>query len=487
MFKKNHSIKNTMLTSEQQAIVSAQITGNGLTTNTIVSTNAGTGKTHTIKAIVQALQQYFANNEVWALVCAPTAQAARTAGHSFIDNKLIPAETIAWLTAKGEAANVAVWDKIKLRASTGQLKAFKLIADEFSMINYQEWVQLCTRLYSAVQGTACTISIVLFGDVKQLPAVEAGNGACGLLRTMLLKSERCTSGPSKFQQSNFTLAGFLHKSEVRAFELTASLRFKTDNAGDMLTLSNALIARDPNTVLHYMRCLEPRRNRPLPLPGVSNSVVFAYDNETVNAVNRQAAFHVGLAQRIVYCLINNNGICETVLVESGPIIGTVNVRVPRSNDFYIANGQVGTCDSVFGTEANSVTTEFQTCKQRFLKIDKNLSILVKLPKKGLVSLKPKIVDGVPTVPVKMAWASTIHKIQGATIEAPAKVVIDMKKFTDLRVLYVAITRVEQIEQLFFVNVNPEAIAALIGADQDKATAAFLKRFNQLLLYQLDCV
>ena len=109
------------------------------------------------------------------------------------------------------------------------------------------------------------------------------------------------------------------------------------------------------------------------------------------------------------------------------------------------------------------------------------------PPKKKVSVGIKIVDKVKTVPVKMAWASTIHKIQGATVEAPTKVVVDMKKFTDIRVLYVAITRVEQIEQLYFVNVNPEAITAIMHADQDDATAAFLKRFCKLLLYQQDSV
>ena len=476
-----------MLTIEQEAIVNAQISGNGLECNTIVSTNAGTGKTHTIKAIVRTVQSCFTNNEVWVLVCAPTAQAARTAGHSYIDGAEVPAETIAWLIAKGDAANAVVWDKVKLRASTGQLKAFKLIADEFSMINYREWVQLCTRLYSAVLGTPCKVSIVLFGDVKQLPAVEADGGGCGLLKTMLLKSSQAVSGRSRFQQANYTLAGFLHKSEVQAFELTQSLRFRSDAESDMHRLSNAIVNRNPNIVLGYMRCLEPRKSRPLPLPGVSNSVVFAYDNETVDLVNRQAAIYVGLAQRIVYCLVDDAGICQTVLVESGPIIGTVNVRVPKSSDFYIANGQVGTCDSVLGTEAPPVATAFQDCKKRFLRIDKHLAILINLPKKGLVSVGIKIVDKVKTVPVKMAWASTIHKIQGATVESPTKVVVDMKKFTDIRVLYVAITRVEQIEQLYFVNVNPEAITAVVHAAQDDATAAFLKRFCKLLLYQLNSV
>eukprot|EP00729_Bicosta_minor_P015717 gene15717-26501_t len=87
------------------------------------------------------------------------------------------------------------------------------------------------------------------------------------------------------------------------FQLLPFEYTKPFDIADAQTDALALFTVDPNTVLHYMRCLEPRENRPLPLPGISNSVVFAYDNETVNAVNRQAAIHVGLAQRLSTALL----------------------------------------------------------------------------------------------------------------------------------------------------------------------------------------
>lgn len=475
-------------TEQQLAIVKAQFGGNGLEKNFVVSTDAGTGKTTTIKLIVSTARKLYPNGDVWVLVCAPTAQAARTSGDSFIDSRLTPAETIAWLVAKGEAANMVVWDKLKVHASMGKCKCFKLIADEFSMINYRDWVALCSRAYKAVENTGCKISVTIFGDVKQLPAVENG-----FLQTMLLKGHSVKVPGvtmSKFQAGNFTLGSFLHRSEVQAFQLTEGLRFVDDDDGDMKLLVKAIIAQDVNVVLAYMQCLMVSAKRRCPKPGLDNAIFLCHTNEEVQVINKQAAIYVGTARRIVYFLVDpKSKKVQTLLVESAPVVGVVNVRVPKSSDFLIANGQMGVCDSVVGTEAKDVMPLEEDCYQvwdtcpckRYLLIDKELSVYVRRnADNGLVQLGPKKVDGVKMVPVELAWALTVHKEQGATIEPPTRLVINTGRFNSRRLLYVAVTRVRCIWQLFFDGVDPDNIARLLTADIDRASAAFIARFKKLL-------
>ena len=481
-------------TDQQLAIVRAQFKDDGLSRNFIVSTDAGTGKTTTIKLIVATARQLFADGSVWILVCAPTAQAARTSGDSFIDGKLIPAETIAWLVAKGDAANMVVWDKLQASAAVGKCKCIKIIADEFSMINYRDWVGLCARAFKAVEGTRCKVSVVVFGDVKQLPAIENG-----LLHTMLMKSSsqkpigRNDVQMSKFQAGNFTLQSFLHRSEVKAFELTQGLRFLHEDGGDMQLLVRGLIQRNPNIVLPYMQCLQVSAHRPSPKPGLDNAVFLCYTNEQVQIINKQAAIFVGSARRIVYFLVEpKSKKVQTLLVESAPVVGIVNVRVPRSSDFLIANGEMAMCESVVGTEAQDVMPlaedaygVWNTCPiKRYLLINKELSIYVrKNADRSLVQLVPKKVDGENVVPVELAWSLTVHKEQGATIEPPTRLVINTARFNSRRLLYVAITRVRCIWQLFFVGVDPDNIVEMLAAEDDRASAAFLHRFKKLLYKQ----
>ena len=52
---------------------------------------------------------------------------------------------------------------------------------------------------------------------------------------------------------------------------------------------------------------------------------------------------------------------------------------------------------------------------------------------------------------KVAFAVTIHKIQGATLPAPQKVVIDINSTFEPAQCYVALSRIQQMDQLFILS------------------------------------
>ena len=54
-------------------------------------------------------------------------------------------------------------------------------------------------------------------------------------------------------------------------------------------------------------------------------------------------------------------------------------------------------------------------------------------------------------PVKVAFATTAHKIQGQTVKKPEKVVIDLRSVFQPAMAYVMLSRVESIEQLFILE------------------------------------
>ena len=72
------------------------------------------------------------------------------------------------------------------------------------------------------------------------------------------------------------------------------------------------------------------------------------------------------------------------------------------------------------------------------------------------------------IPLRLAFASTIHKIQGGTIYKPNKVVIDLSGRCPNAAGYVALSRVQELEQIFItgdfnkkkLKANPRAMAEL---------------------------
>ena len=71
-------------------------------------------------------------------------------------------------------------------------------------------------------------------------------------------------------------------------------------------------------------------------------------------------------------------------------------------------------------------------------------------------------------PIRLAFATTSHKIQGQTVKKPRKVVIDLRSVFQAAMAYVMLSRVESIEQLFILEEfdgrkiygNPDAIEEL---------------------------
>lgn len=54
-------------------------------------------------------------------------------------------------------------------------------------------------------------------------------------------------------------------------------------------------------------------------------------------------------------------------------------------------------------------------------------------------------------PIKLGYAVTVHKVQGATVPAPAKVIMDIDSTFEPAMCYVMLSRVQQLEQVLILN------------------------------------
>ena len=81
-------------------------------------------------------------------------------------------------------------------------------------------------------------------------------------------------------------------------------------------------------------------------------------------------------------------------------------------------------------------------------------------------------------PIKLAFATTAHKIQGQTVKKPRKVVIDMRSVFQPAMAYVMMSRVESIDQLYILE---EFDASKIYGNQQAITE--LKRMDKIAINQ----
>lgn len=130
----------------------------------IISGGPGTGKTFTIKKIIEALHSK-KKNASFALA-TPTGKAAQRLNESLrpeaSEFPIHPATTIhKLLQARGNSGNFKYNEKNKLPFDV-------LIIDEASMLDINLWI----RLLRAIPKTA---KLILLGDKNQLASVEAGS------------------------------------------------------------------------------------------------------------------------------------------------------------------------------------------------------------------------------------------------------------------------------------------------------------------------
>ena len=101
-------------------------------------------------------------------------------------------------------------------------------------------------------------------------------------------------------------------------------------------------------------------------------------------------------------------------------------------------------------------------------------------------------------PIKLAYAVTVHKVQGATVPSPSKVVMDVNSTFEPAMCYVMLSRVQQLDQVLIfdkfdskkIKVFPNALNELkrlksISFNKNP-TAWFSKKEESFKICMLNC-
>ena len=397
------SLVSLILSSEQYVLVDYALSRRA---NLFITGPAGTGKTTVTKAILSAAPD--------AAVLAPTGVAAMQAGgqtlHSFF--RLPP-------------RLITPADVRRLRGARA-IKALKtLIIDEISMVraDLMAAIDASLRLNRGADEPFGGVQIILVGDLAQLPPVVQGEEA-GFL-------EQQFGGPFFFNAPAFRQAGFVMA------ELTEIHR---QSDPDFVDLLNAV--REAHLSRAQLELLQSRVTGRTGLEASETHVVLTGTNAAAQSINAKRLAELP-GDTFAYAAKLEGAFEPKLFPTEEPLLLKRGARVMvLKNDAAgrWVNGSLGRVTDLAGGEVRvriageTHTIGPQKWERHRYAVDPKTSALTK-----------ETMGEFTQLPLRLAWATTIHKAQGLTLD---RVYLDVSRplFAHGQA-YVALSRARSLEGL----------------------------------------
>jgi ATP-dependent DNA helicase PIF1 len=440
--------------------------------NIFVTGPGGTGKTRFIQHIVSYMKQIGTSYQVCALTgCAAVLLncGAKTI-HSWSGIKLgqgTPEQIIGRIFRNKTA--VKSWKKIEV-----------LVIDEVSMLSqkYFELLDLIGRTFRKNARPFGGIRVVFTGDFFQLPPID--DGADPASAAFCFESPKW---PDIFPLKNcIELTTFFRQTDPKYIEILQQIRRGYIEAENVAILQTH-ISRDYDLATHggcVPTKLFPKRAK----VEAVNAVMFnqldedEYEYDSSSSVNNLTYLDTGKLismedklncakmtkydiENEINTLLANIQAPPTVSLKKGAVVMcTANINVEEG----ICNGSQG----VIVDFVESPTRETATMLVPLVRFS-NGRVMKMVPFHRQSEEFPCI--SVSQIPLCLAWALTIHKIQGATLQMAT---IDIgKDIFEYGQTYVALSRIKSLDGLYLSEFYPHRIKA------NPVVIAFYESFPKL--------
>lgn len=423
--------------------------------NVFLTGAPGAGKTYTLNEFIRQARADGAE-------VAVTASTGIAATH-------IDGQTIHSWSGVGVATSLTA-NLLKLIRSRRRRKiqaADILVIDEVSMLH--AWLfdmvdQVC-RMVRHDPRPFGGIQVVLSGDFFQLPPVSVS----GRNNDVIAPTPEFVAARERYAKAGRNPEGFVTESLVWD-ELDSAVCYLTEqhrqDAGDLLTVLTDI--RAGAVTQHDRDVLVTRLGR---MPGPDQVAVHLFPvNRQADGLNdlrlsqialEEHAFHAEASGpvNLVDRLKKNMLAPERLVLKTGAAV----MALRNDADRQFVNGSLGTV-------------------RGFAPETKGGWPIVEFENGNIVTMKPatwEMMDGdtvlasVSQVPLRCAWAITIHKSQGMTLD---RAVMDLRRTFAPGMGYVALSRVESLDGLYLAGgnermflVSPDAV--MLDGDLREASAA----------------
>ena len=381
--------------------------------NVFITGSAGTGKTY----LLNLYNRYLKERRVYPTIVAPTGIAASHLGgqtiHSFF--------ALGIRESIDEGYVEFLMEKKYLKSRFSKLKL--LIIDEVSMVSPELFasMDLVLRGFKGTDAPFGGVQVVISGDFFQLPPVskepKEKRFAWQSPSWKALELQTCYL-QEKFRQDDSRLidvlddirSGNISEKTNKALEARMDVSLSDDAKITQLYTHNADVDRINLAELNKLEGEEK---------------LYVYESKG-SAKNIDKIFKSSL-------------VLEELRLKKGALV----IFIKNSPDGEYVNGTTGVVQSFSPIDKMPIVI---TTEGRKIKLD--------LEDWSLENESGKITATVSQVPLRLAWAITIHKSQGMTLDAAQ---IDLSKTFEVGQGYVALSRIKSIEGLSLLGLNPMAL------------------------------
>jgi ATP-dependent DNA helicase PIF1 len=408
---------SSTLSNQQKSVIEAFEAGK----NIFVTGGAGSGKSYLLNFLKRNYGQ------LGLEVTASTGIAAVNIGGSTIHSWAgiglanMPVEMIV--------ENILSAKFTRVRRRIRQVRA--LAIDEVSMIS-AEVFEILDKVFRAVRENNLPmggVQMLLFGDFLQLPPINRGGNNFNF----------CFNSDSwkKLNLEVFVLEEIFRQSDKKFIKILNNLRFGKLDEGDREALNSRLKVEDKNSAI-----------RPTIL--TTHNVKVEKINETeLKKIPRPEIFHqgeyFGLPDKIEF-LKKNCMAPEFLKLKVGAQVMMIKNTYQKEG---VINGSLGIIKD-FSPKKSYPLVEFSNGK--ILTIAPEEWVIEKFDEERKMIITEA---GVSQVPLILAWAMTIHKSQGLTLD---KISCDLSDVFSPGQAYVALSRARSLEGIFIESINFDKIS-----------------------------
>ena len=394
-------------------------------TTLFVTGRAGTGKTTLLRYVAESSQKN-------TVVVAPTGIAAINAGgvtiHSFFKLPFAP-----FIPSVIEAKKLIAGQKMRAEFRSVIRSVDMIIIDEVSMLRADilDAIDVVLRHYRNSKFPFGGVQMVFFGDMYQLPPV------CVNDEWFILKDYYTTP--------YFFSAKVFEKQEIVCLELDKIFRQRDE---DFVEILNQV--RNNNISKENFNRLNDRYTPDFDLENNQDFVVLTTHNAVSDDINESRLIDIDSKTFIFDAAIKGDfpeylyPVEQQIVLKKGArVMFTANDHINPERLYY--NGKMGTVveledNNVYVTcdgEDDPIQVNYETWENNTFSYNRKEN-----------SVDVKTIGTFTQLPLRLAWAITIHKSQGLTFQ---KVAIDAANSFTSGQVYVALSRCTSLDGIVLLS------------------------------------